>query len=67
MRFVMLRSILAGSPGQTERGESRAANASVSEPTSPYARWRHGPPADPDLYRITASGSGGSAHGASGR
>lgn len=52
MHFVMLLSILVGSPEQTERVESRAARASISEPTSPYARWRHGPPADRDFFPI---------------
>jgi len=49
MGFGLLLSFLFASPGQTEGG---AARAFVSETSSPYARWRHGPPADPDFFPI---------------
>jgi len=52
MRFVMLLSILFASAGQTERREAEAARASVSGASSLSARWRHGPPADPDFFPI---------------
>jgi len=47
-----LASIVPSSPGQTERGEGGTSLATSPLAPSPYARWQHGPSADPAYFPI---------------
>jgi len=52
MSFIVLLSIVLSSPGQTERAEGVSSGATSPPASSPYARWQHGPSADPAYFPI---------------
>ena len=52
MSLILLLSIVLSLPGQTERGEAVSSRVPAPAATSPYARWQHGPPADPAYFPI---------------
>lgn len=52
MSLTLLLSIVLSLPGQTERGEAVSSQIPAPAATSPYARWQHGPPADPAYFPI---------------
>jgi hypothetical protein len=50
--MILFLSIALSSPGQTERGSGAASGATDRAESSPYARWQHGPPAEPGYFPI---------------